>query len=163
MLFRSVDTVQYQSQHGWLAFHDVFLLFSSIVFVMSFLSLLSLSPFDSVFQPDGNMFGIFRLVGGVELAVFRVLRFTQVLFLALTASTLFCGGWIISGVVGTHVLLDASISVSKALVLLLLIRVLARVVPSFRVDQVTQFSWRVLTPLSLLSLLGSAIFSGLRG
>jgi len=49
---------------------------------------------------------------------------------------------------------------SKTLVLILAIVWIARANPRSRVDQITDFAWRVLSPFAIVALMGSALWEG---
>ncbi len=85
---------------------------------------------------------------------------------------LFLGAWILpSGIFsalkeaeayGVIQIMELMLLLAKTFVLMLVVVWVARVNPRSRADQVTDFSWKVLSPFSLAALIGAGFWAGWR-
>jgi NADH:ubiquinone oxidoreductase subunit H len=70
---------------------------------------------------------------------------------------IFLGGWQLPDVLQGMAIVELMYVLGKVFLLMLLVQVIAKANPAPRVDQVTDFSWKVLSPLSLAALIGNCI------
>ncbi len=132
---------------------------SFFVFFISGLVLAGVTPFDGgrpqeCFSGDYSheLHGFLRVLHGFS-------NLYAFLLWCLMTSHLFLGGWQLPEVFAEasgwrRIALEITMSMAKALLLGFAALWVARVTPRGRIDQVTDFSWRVLSPLSILMLLG---------
>lgn len=144
--------------HGifhWTAFSSPFGFIAFFVFLFSGLVALQLPPFHSLDR------GV-RHRAGAQLGLFGLNHFYATLVWCLLASALFLGGQAIpeAGNVSFFFALYQLVSaLAKSAVLFLALRVVARALPQLRQDQMTEFCWRVLTPVGALCLIGELIWT----
>lgn len=146
--------------YSWTFFSSPFGFLAFFVFILSGLVALQLPPFHSVDRGT-------RHQAGPTLALFNLDQFYSLFAWCIFASALFLGGQ------GLREISDISFiwaayqlfgTLLKASVIYLLLRVVARALPQLRQDQMTEFCWRVLAPVSIVCLMGELlwvrIFSG---
>ncbi len=154
------STILSSQSHGplsWGVFSSPFGFLGFFVFLFSGLVALQLPPFHSI---DRGM----RHRAGSSLARFNVDQFYSLFAWCILASALFLGGQHTREISDTSFMWSAFQLVSslvKASLLYIVLRVVARAMPQLRQDQMTEFCWRVLTPLALLSLIGEVIWAQL--
>jgi NADH-quinone oxidoreductase subunit H len=134
----------------WLAVSSPFGFVAFFVFLFSGLVALQLPPFHSI---DRGL----RHRKGEQLALDELNEFYALFIWCLFASVLFLGG------ADRPVQLEPGFLLScielftlmtKASLILLLLRVVAKALPQIRQDQMTEFCWRVLAPVAAVSLVG---------
>jgi NADH-quinone oxidoreductase subunit H len=150
----SILSSQSGSVFDWVAFSSPFGFIAFFVFVFSGLVALQLRPFHTI------DLGV-RQRSGFRLGLFGLNGFYVTLVWCLLAAGLFLGGQAIrpSADVTVNVATYQFISaLGKGAIIYLLLRVVARALPQLRQDQMTEFCWRVLTPVGVLCLLGELIW-----
>lgn len=163
---------QSASPLDWAAFSSPFLFVAFIVFVVAGLVLLNVPPMDAALsQPDIHG-GVSSHLHGRRLSLFRLSRFYGFFLWSVIAVTLFMGAWVLpegiyvslkeSGNFGAIQLLELAFLMIKTFFLMLVVVWVARVSPRARVDQVTDFAWKVLSPFSLAALIGAGFWAGWR-
>jgi NADH-quinone oxidoreductase subunit H len=156
----------------WAAFSNPFQFVAFIVFVVSGLVLLGVPPMDAALsQPDLHG-GVSSHLHGRRLSLFRLSRFYGFFLWSVIAVTLFLGAWNLpnsvyvalkdSDALGALQLLELGLLLGKTFFLMLAVVWVARVNPRARVDQVTDFAWKVLSPFSLAALIGAGFWAGWR-
>lgn len=143
------------------------------VFLVSGLALLNAEPFDTALGDRDLHGGVASTLSGEDLAWFEFGRFYVFLHWILMSVVLFLGGWRLPDVLNQWVLeqdrylvqvfLELSLVLSKGFLVMLIITWVSRSIPRLRTDHITDLSWRVLSPLALVALIGSAAFHLLRG
>jgi NADH:ubiquinone oxidoreductase subunit H len=145
-----------------------FQLIAFIVFLLSGLVLLSLPPMDGTSAANEaspeTAFG----VSGWRLAIWRMSRFYAFFFWTLVSVVLFLGGWRLPVPLEEALVtnqawialqaIEAVWLLGKVAVVMLLVDWLMHANPRSRVDQVTDFSWKILSPASLIALVGCVIW-----
>lgn len=149
-----IARVQDGSPFQWIAFSNPFGLITSLVFILSGMLIFQSPPFH---QLDRGM----RHRSASGLAVYRINQFYASLIWSIFSATLFFGAWDFfsddaSGLAGSAVQMFTVLL--KACVILILSRVIAKALPQIRMDQMTDFSWKVLTPISLVCFLGMTLW-----
>lgn len=156
-------TILSTQSHGvfsWTLFSSPFGFVSFFVFIFSGLVALQLPPFHSI--DHGR-----RRRSGPALALYNLDQFYSFFVWCVLASALFLGGQSTREISDTTFIWAAYqliLTIIKTSVIYLLVRVIARALPQLRQDQMTDFCWRILTPVALVSLMGellwARIFSG---
>ena len=151
---------------------DPFQLIAFIVFVAGGMILLGVPPMDAGLSIPDIHGGVSSHLYGRRYSLFRLGRFYGFFLWSVIAVTIFLGAWILpfglSEVLAQRGdyfflgLFELIWLLSKTLVLMLVISSVARIVPRGRVDHITDFSWKVLSPFALFSLIGSGLWIGLR-
>jgi NADH-quinone oxidoreductase subunit H len=99
----------------------------------------------------------------MRFALFSLAEFVEVVVIAAVGAAVFLGGWQVPGVDprgtagGWVTVLQVAACVGKILFLCWLQMMLRWSLPRFRYDQVMVLEWKILLPLSLANLLGTAI------
>lgn len=148
---------QSQGPFSWTLFSSPFGFISFFIFIFSGLVALQLPPFHSIDR------GV-RYRTGSKLALYNLDQFYSLFTWCILASALFLGGHATreisdtTFIVGVYQLISTLLKASGIFVLL---RVVARALPQLRQDQMTEFCWRVLTPMALVSLIGELFWTRL--
>lgn len=142
------------------------------VFIAGGMILLGVSPLDAGYSTSDIHGGVSAQLFGRRLTLFRFGRFYGFFLWCLIAVTIFLGAWNLPFGIAQkmssdgHYLLLGVVELGwlllKTFALVLLVVSVARVSPRGRADQVTDFSWKVLSPLSLFALIGVCLWVGLR-
>jgi NADH-quinone oxidoreductase subunit H len=156
------------SPFSWMIFRNPFEWLAFLVFVVSGLVLFSVAPMDSGLSRPDILGGISTPLLGRRLALFNFGRFYGFFLWCAIASALFLGGWSIpegvrdslmdSGSSTVVVGLELVTVLLKSYLLMIAVNLIAKVNPRARVDQVTDFSWKVLSPAALLSVIFCALW-----
>jgi NADH-quinone oxidoreductase subunit H len=139
---------------SWVLLSSPFGFIGFFVFLLSGLVTLQLPPFHSLDRG-------FRSRSGIRLGFFGVNQFYLTFVWCLLATGLFLGGQTkheASDITYFAVVIQFVSSLLKASFLFLFLRVVARALPQLRQDQMTEFCWRVLTPVVALCLVGELIW-----
>lgn len=146
---------QAHGPQSWLMFSSPFGFVGFFVFLLSGLVALQLPPFHSLDR------GVRQRAGGF-LGLYSLNQFYALIAWCVIACGLYLGGQPVREPVdvtffhGAFQLLSA---MAKAGVIYLALRVVARALPQLRQDQMTEFCWRVLTPVAALCLVGEIIWT----
>jgi NADH-quinone oxidoreductase subunit H len=161
--------------HQWTAFSllNPFQLLAFVVFVVSGMLLMGIAPLDGGLTQADLHGGVASHLNGRRLSLFRLGRFYGFFLWAVIAVVLFLGGWqlprgILDGLADAgnrplQLLLEVACVLAKAFALMLVLVGVARVSPRTRVDQITDFAWKVLSPFALLALIGGGVLAALGG
>lgn len=160
------------SPWSWTLMSNPFLCVAFFVFVMSGLVLLAIPPLDGGQSMSDIHGGVASHLSGRNLILFRFGRFYGFFYWAVITVVLFLGAWNLPGQVRTFLsevgalkivgILELCWLLAKTFFLMLLIIWVARVNPRSRVDQITDFTWKVLSPFSLAALIGASVWAGWR-
>lgn len=172
--FRWTDfaLVQGGSPLHWSAFSNPFQFVAFIVFVASGLVILNVPPMDGGLSLADLNGGVSSDLSGRRLSLFRLGRFYGFFVWSVIAVVLFLGAWTLPFGLSDHFagagsyvlleLLELSWLLFKTFSLMMVLIWIARVTPRARVDQTTDFAWKVLSPFSLGALIGASFWAGWR-
>lgn len=156
----------------WTCFSNPFQLIALMVFVMSGLVLLEISPLDGGHSMSDIHGGVASHLYGRRFSLFNFGRFYGFFFWSVITVVLFLGAWNLPyhlverlkdwGAVRLLGILELLLILTKTFFVMLLVVWVARVSPRSRVDQITDFAWKVLSPFSLVALVGASIWAGWR-
>ena len=136
-----------------------FIILQPIGFIIYFISGLAeagRSPFDLPETENELVSGFATEYGGIKFALFFMAEYIHMITISALATTFFLGGWYGPFVDQIPVLGIAYFVAKVALVIFLIIWVRASL-PRVRYDQLMQFCWKFLLPLSLLNLAVTAV------
>ncbi|MFZ9595162.1 MAG: NADH-quinone oxidoreductase subunit H [Bdellovibrionia bacterium] len=160
--------VQEFSPWTWTVFSNPFETMAFGVFVMSGMVLLAIPPLDGGLSVSDIHGGVSSHLHGRRLSLYLFGRFYGFLLWSLITVVMFLGAWrlpmglseTLKEAYSYKVLafLELTLLLAKTLVLMLLILWVARVNSRSRVDQITDFTWKVLSPFSLLALVGASFW-----
>lgn len=164
-------TVQGASPLTWTIMNP-FQFLAFLVFITGGMILLGVPPMDAGVSMADIHGGVASHLHGRRYSLFRFGRFYGFFLWSVIGVTVFLGAWILpfglSQVLassGSNLLLgflELIWLLIKTVLLMLVISSVARIVPRGRVDHITDFSWRVLSPFSLVALIGCSLWVGLR-
>ena len=154
--FKLEDLVQYQIENGW------FLLLqplAAIIFFIAASAELNRTPTDIMEGESELAAGYHTEYSGFKFSLFYATEYTHVFAVSALISTLFLGGW------GTGPVLDqvpAIIWFIAKTYLLFCVFVWTRAtLPRLRIDQLMDFAWKFLLPLSLANIMLVAVLVAL--
>ncbi len=165
--------IQGASPLSWTAFSGFpFELVAFVVFVVSGLVLLGVPPMDGGLSTVDIHGGVASDLSGRRLTLFRLGRFYGFFLWCLISTVLFLGAWNLPFGVAEALrekgdyafleILELTWLLLKTFALMTLVILIARVNPRGRVDQTTDFAWRVLSPFALAALIGAGLWAGWR-
>lgn len=166
----SLSTVSIvQQQEGgfwhWFAFSGPFpQAIAALIYLVGSLAELNRTPFDLPEAESELVAGYSTEYSGMRFAFFFLAEWMNVFLLSCIACVLFFGGWhapihqLDFGMIGSFFWFFA-----KASVLMFVVIWIRATYPRFRVDQLMEFSWKVLIPLSIVQLMLTALFMAIRG
>ncbi len=162
------DQAQGWAPWRWLVFSSPFTAISAAVFFAAGLLMFSARPFQRDSEPLAWVVAGFPGEAGIRLIWVRWSQRVAVFCWFLLGVKVYFGGaalpqLLVSGAsqdLPVAMMLGAGVVAIKTLVLLLLVSLLSRTLPSVRSDQAHDFAWRVLAPLALIALVGASLFSG---
>jgi NADH-quinone oxidoreductase subunit H len=173
MKFSTIVQAQGELIFGWLPKWGIFLQpLGFIIFIMAAMAESERVPFD---LPEGEseIVGFFTEYGGMKYGLFMFTDFMKVLIISCLLTTLFFGGyhipWLYSN--GFHFPWGANWILPHGIVVLIQmlafnlkvfffcwLQILLRwTYPRFRYDQLMDFGWKFLIPLSLINIIATAV------
>jgi len=162
--------IQGGSPLHWTAFANPFQFLAMVVFIISGLVLLGIPPLDAGLSIPDLHGGVASSLYGRRLSLFQLGRFYGFFLWSVITVVLFLGGWILPAGLSVSLqeggdwkwlqLLELVWLLAKTYSLMVILVWVARVNPRSRVDQITDFAWKVLSPFSLFALIGAALCAG---
>jgi NADH-quinone oxidoreductase subunit H len=145
----STVTIVNGQQHLW---YIVAQPVAFVIFLIAAIAEVNRVPFDLVEAESELVAGYFSEYSGMRFALFQLGEYGEMFAMAAMAVTLFLGGW--RGPVLPPVLWF----VVKLYALIFVFMWVRWTYPRFRIDQMLNFSWKVLIPISVLNLVVTAFF-----
>lgn len=151
---------------SWNFLSNPFEFVAFIVFVMSGLVILAVSPLDGGFSMSDIHGNVSSFLHGRWLALYQFCRFYVFFMWSVVAVVLFLGAWVLPSWVytladGEHLkfigIVELLFLLIKVFFLMLVIVWISCVTPVSRVDQITNFSWKILSPFALVALVGASV------
>lgn len=124
-----------------------------LIFLVAATAEVNRVPFDLVEAESELVAGYFSEYSGMRFALFQLGEYGEMFAMAAMAVTLFLGGW--RGPVLPPVLWF----VIKLYALIFVFMWVRWTYPRFRIDQMLNFSWKILIPVSVLNLVVTAFFA----
>jgi NADH-quinone oxidoreductase subunit H len=126
-----------------------------LIFMVASLAELNRTPFDMPIADSEIIYGAFTEYGGLKFAFFLLAEYGGIVALAGIAAVLFLGGY--QGLPGIP--LPAPIWMAAKIGALSFVVIWLRATfPRLREDQLQRFAWLTLIPVSLVWILGAAVF-----
>lgn len=160
------------SPWNWTALSNPFQAVAFLVFVISGLVLLAIPPLDGGLSMSDIHGGVASHLYGRRLSLYRFGRFYVFFLWSVITVVLFLGAWKLPSDLAEHLKSQESFKILailelvwlllKTYFLMLLIVWIARANPRSRVDQITDFSWKVLSPFALTALVGAGFWAAWR-
>jgi NADH-quinone oxidoreductase subunit H len=126
-----------------------------LIFITSSLAEMGRAPFDLLEAESELVAGYFVEYSGIKFGMFYVAEFLHAFTVGVLTAFLFLGGWRIPFVPAedTPALLGFGSLLIKSLLAYFVIMWVRTTVPRVRIDQLLNFNWKFLVPVSLANLL----------
>jgi NADH-quinone oxidoreductase subunit H len=147
---RIADIVNWQSMHSWVILGPQILGF--IIFLVAAQAELERVPFDIPEAEQEIVAGWMTEYSGRKLALLRLAKDLELVFIAALAAVLYLGGPLGPVVPGLAYLLYPVYLVAKILVVLLILVTIRGAFARIRIDQMLTFAWSYLIPLSMVQI-----------
>jgi NADH-quinone oxidoreductase subunit H len=149
---------------GWDSLGQLYLIpqfVGFLIFLIATQAELTQTPFDMPIAESEIVAGFMTEYSGLRFLLFFIAEFASAGAFAALASTMFLGGWWLPGLS-----LDADymnivgplVMVAKIMVVAFLIFWIRFTYPRLREDQLQQFAWKILIPISLVNIAATAVF-----
>ena len=145
--FRMSDIVAAQTPVWYILYQPI----AALIFVISTTAECNRSPFDLVEAESELVSGFHTEYTGIRFGMFFMAEYTNMFLAASMATVLFLGGWhgpFLPGVIWFII---------KVFFLIFIIYWIRWTFPRVRFDQLMNFAWKILIPISLLNLMITAI------
>ena len=154
MLAQSLDLREIVAQQGSYPFFLVLPL-GLVVFFIAGLAEVGRTPFDIYFAESEIVGGPFVEYSGAHWSVFFLAEYINTFAIAALVVILFFGGWSGPGLSGDWGIVWFLFKVYLVILVVFWIR---GTFPRLRIDQLMAFAWKVVVPLSFLSVVMTAIY-----
>lgn len=129
---------------------------AALIFFITSMAETGRSPFDLTEAESEIVAGFNIEYSGLKFGMFYVAEFLHAFTVSLLFATLFLGGW--RGPLAEQIpLLGFVYLVVKTFVVYFVVILFRGSLPRFRIDQMMDLNWKLLTPLALVSLIVSAL------
>jgi NADH-quinone oxidoreductase subunit H len=128
-----------------------------LIFFTAMLSELHRAPFDIPVAESEIVGGYFVEYSGIRWSMFQLTEYASMWGFAVFGSVVFLGGWAWPFGVDSHWAVQLATTFTKALAIVVVIIWIRTTVPRLRIDQLMNFSWKVLLELSFLQLVVNGI------
>ena len=155
----SAIVIAQQGFLGWFIAYPVIGQLAFIAFIVATLAAENRVPFD-ILEAESELVAGFRVeYSGMKFALIQLGEYAHMLGTSFLGALLFLGGWLGPG----PAWLGPIWFLLKAMVIFLLVTWVRWSFVRIRVDQILAISWKLLLPLSLLLLMGTAFVVVVRG
>ncbi len=145
------NVVEYQQKAGYWFVVPQFIAF--LIFITSATAEANRAPFD-IPEAESELIGGFHTeYSGVKFAMFFLGEYIAIIVSSAVAVTVFLGGWLPLPFLGSLPIPGFAWFVAKLLFVIYLIMAFRWTFPRLRVDQLMDFGWKVLIPISILNIL----------
>ncbi len=147
--------VEYQKQAGyWFILPQIV---AFLIFITSATAEANRAPFD-IPEAESELIGGFHTeYSGVKFAMFFLGEYIAVVVSSAVAVTLFLGGWLPLPYLDFLHIPGFVWFLAKLLLVIYLIMAFRWTFPRLRVDQLMDFGWKVLIPISIINILATAV------
>lgn len=132
---------------------------AALIFFIASIAEIGRSPFDLIEAESELVAGYNIEYSGLKFGMFFVAEFLHAFTVSLIFATVFLGGWQGPGAEEIPVLGFVYLMV-KTFVVYFVTILFRGTLPRFRIDQMMNLNWKVLTPLSLALIIAMAIIGG---
>lgn len=124
-----------------------------LIFFTAMLSELHRAPFDIPVAESEIVGGYFVEYSGIRWSMFQLSEYASMWGFSVFGSVVFLGGWAWPFGVDAHWTIQLATTLVKSLAFIIAIFWVRTTVPRLRIDQLMNFSWKVLLELSFLQLI----------
>ncbi|MGE0600982.1 MAG: NADH-quinone oxidoreductase subunit NuoH [Dehalococcoidia bacterium] len=128
-----------------------------IIFFTAMLSELHRAPFDIPVAESEIVGGYFVEYSGIRWSMFQLSEYASMWGFSVFGSVVFLGGWAWPFGVDSHWAIQLASTMVKSVAFILAIFWVRTTVPRLRIDQLMNFCWKVLLPMSLLQMLMNGV------
>jgi NADH-quinone oxidoreductase subunit H len=153
-----IDIVEAQS-NWWFAFKQPL---AFVIFLIAALAEVNRAPFDMPEAEQELVAGYHSEYSGMKFALFFMAEYIKMIAVSAIAVTLFLGGYKLP-FIELPALLGPLVVLVKIIILLFGMIWVRATLPRFRYDRLMAFGWKVLLPLSLISVFVTALIMVLIG
>jgi len=129
---------------------------SALIFLISAIAELGRTPFDLLEAESEIIAGYHIEYSGMKWGMFMMSEFINAFFMSALFTTIYLGGWRGPGAIEYPVLGLVYFSIKTFLILFLLIWIRATF-PRIRIDQLLNFNWKFLVPVTLVLIMVVAL------
>jgi len=129
---------------------------AALIFFISSIAEVGRAPFDLVESESELVAGFNIEYSGLKFGMFYVADFLHAFTISLLFATFFLGGWMGPGV-QQFPLLGVVYYIAKTAIVYFAMIVLRASMPRFRIDQMMDLNWKILTPVSLILIIFTAL------
>lgn len=151
---QAIVTAQEGGFWRWFVFRNPFAFLGFFVYFVASLAEVNRTPFDIPEAESEIVAGYHTEYTGMRFAFFFLSEYTNMFAVSAIAATVFLGGWLPPWP-GASILPGPLWVIAKALTLVIVQMWLRWTLPRLRVDQLMYVSWKVLTPLAFLNVVGT--------
>ncbi|MDX2469833.1 MAG: NADH-quinone oxidoreductase subunit NuoH [SAR324 cluster bacterium] len=142
----------------WIAFQNPFSMLAFLIFFVGSIAESNRVPFDLPEAESELVAGFFTEYTGFRFAAFGLAEFGNCWVVGATATAVFLGGGNLPGFLGENALISLLVFSAKTLFMIFVLVWLRWTLPRFRIDQLMEFSWKYLLPMSFVAFFGQAVF-----
>jgi NADH-quinone oxidoreductase subunit H len=128
----------------------------AVIYGLTVLAEVNRSPFDMPEAEQELTAGYLTEYSGLKFALFFMAEYIKVVAVSMIGATVFLGGYLGHGVDQFPWLGPIYLAIKVLAIMFLMIWIRATT-PRFRYDRLMSFGWKILFPLALLNVLGTAI------
>lgn len=154
------DFNAFQEEHGWLVFHNPFMVIAALCFFISSLAGCKRAPFDLPEAESELVSGFHTEYSGMRFSFFFLEEYISMFVASLLLATLFFGGWTLPffDVSSWPLPIQMVVLLAKTFFFIFLQMWLRWTLPRLRVDQVMSMGYKYLIPWAFFALIGTAVF-----
>jgi len=128
----------------------------AVIYGLTVLAEVNRSPFDMPEAEQELTAGYLTEYSGLKFALFFMAEYIKVVAVSMIGATVFLGGYLGPGV-DRYPWLGPIYLAIKVLAIMFVMIWIRATTPRFRYDRLMAFGWKILFPLALLNVLGTAI------
>jgi NADH-quinone oxidoreductase subunit H len=140
---------------GWFVFQNPL---AAALLGIALLAEVSRSPFDLPEAEQELTQGYMTEYSGMKFALFMMAEYLGMIAVSFVWVSLYFGGWGLGGnIVANAPLLGPAVVLGKVILVLILMVWIRSTLPRFRYDRLMSFGWKIMLPLSLVSVMWTGV------
>jgi len=142
----------------WIAFNNPFALLGFLLFVTGSVAESNRTPFDLTEAESELVAGYATEYSGFRFAVYTLAEFANTWVVGAVCAAVFLGAGQLPPLLEGSIPLSVAVFVGKTMFMVFVLMWFRWTLPRFRIDQMMEFSWKYMLPLSLVAFLGQAVY-----